>query len=200
VEEAVGAEAEVEVVMAIILMVTMGPPLPTLPITVHRRLPTATDAVGYPTITHKDTPRILLGHHSSSTAVGTVREVPGHSRCLPPTAGTLTQIAAGPHRGRFQGIVGVDIILGPQVEAHMVVAAMAVAEGDMAAAAVAVGVMDMDMAEAEAEVASIILHHMRADTVLAAAMMEAIVLGVVDRREAVAAAEVSEALASDLDV
>ena len=81
----------------------------------------------------------------------------------------------------------------------MVVAPMAVAEGDMAAAA-AVGVMVMDMAEAEVQVASIILHHMPADTVLATAMMEAIVLGVVDRREAVAVVEVSEALASGLDV
>jgi len=73
--------------------------------------------------------------------------------------------------------------------------AMAVAEGDMAAAAVGV------MVVMEAEAASTILHHIRADTILlAAAMMVAIVLGVVDRREAVAEAEVSEALASDLDV
>jgi len=83
--------------------------------------------------------------------------------------------------------------MGLRVEAHMVVAAMAVAEEGMAAAA---GVMDM----AEAEAASIILHHIRADTVLAVAMMVAIVLGVVDRREAVAEAEVSEALVSNLDV
>jgi len=83
--------------------------------------------------------------------------------------------------------------MGLRVEAHMVVAAMAVAEEGMAAAA---GVMDM----AEAEAASIILHHIRADTVLVVAMMVAIVLGVVDRREAVAEAEVSEALVSNLDV
>lgn len=179
-------EAEVEV--AITRMVTMRQ---TLPITVRPSLPTATDAVEYPTITHTDTPRILLDHHSSNnTGVGTVRAL-GHSRCLPPTAGTLTQIAAGLHRGRLQGIVGADITLGPQVEAHMVVAAMA--EGDMAAAAAMAVMVMVDMAEAEVEATSIILHHIRADTVLAAAMMAAMVLDVVDRREAVAEAEVSEA-------
>jgi len=108
-------------------------------------------------------------------------------------------MAAGPHRGRFQArIVGADITLGPQVEVDMVVAAMAVGEGDMAAV-VAAGVMAMDMAEET----SIILHHIRVevevDTVLVA-MMVAIVLGVAERREAVAVAEVSEALASDFDV
>ncbi len=200
-EEAVGAvEAEVEVVMAINRMVTMRPHLRTLPITVHPHLPTTTDVVEHPTITRKDTPRILLGrHHSNSTVVGTARAVPGHFSRLPLTAGTLTQMAAGPHRGRFQArIVGADITLGPQVEVDMVVAAMAVGEGDMAAV-VAAGVMAMDMAEET----SIILHHIRVevevDTVLVA-MMVAIVLGVAERREAVAVAEVSEALASDFDV
>jgi len=55
--------------------------------------------------------------------------------------------------------------------------------------------MDMDMAEE----ASIILHHIRADIVLAA-MMVAIVLGVEDHREAVAEAEGSDTLGSDFDV
>ena len=192
VEEGVGAvEVEAEVVTATILMATMGLPLTTLPITVHRRPSTAMDVVDHPTITHTDTPRILLGHHSSSsTAVGTVRAVPGHSPCLLHTAaGTLTQIAAGLHLGQLRGMVGADITPGPQVEAHMVVAAM-VAAADMAAAPT-VGVMDMDMAEAEA--ASIILHHTRADTILAAVMMVAIALDVVGRHEAVVEGGVSEA-------
>jgi hypothetical protein len=192
--------AGVEVVMAITRMATMRH-FQTLPITVHHRLPTATDAVEYLTITHTDLPRTRLGHHhSNSTAVGTVRAVPGHSRRLPPTAGTLTQMAAVPRRGRLQArIVGADITLGPQVEAAMVVATMVVPEVDMAAAAAAaaVGVMDMDMAEEGGGFNN--TSYMRADIVLAA-MMVAIVLGVEDRREDVAEAEVSDALASDFDV
>jgi len=194
-----GVEAEVEVVMAITRMATMPPHLQILPITVHHHLPTTTDAVGYPTITHTDTPRILLGHHhSNSTAVGTVQAVPGHSSRPQPTAGTLTQMAVvPPHRGRVRArMAGVDITLVPQVEADMVAAAMVVPEADMAveAAPAAVGVMDMDMAEE----ASIILH-IRADIVLAA-MTVATVLGVVDHREDVAEAEVSNALVSDFAV
>jgi len=181
--------------MAITRMAIMHPHLQTPPITDHRRLPTATGAVEYLTITHTDPPRTLLDHHhSNSTAVGTVQAAPGHSRRLPPTAGTLTQTAAVPRRGRLQArIVGADITLGPQVEGVMVAAVMAAAEGDMAAAAA--GTMDMDMAEE----ASIILHHIRADIVLAA-MMVAIVLGVEDHREAVAEAEGSDTLGSDFDV
>ncbi len=87
-------------------------------------------------------------------------------------------MAAGPHCGRFQArIVGAGITLGLQVEADMWVA-----EGDM----VMVEVMAMAMVEA-----SIILRHILADTVLAV-MMVATVLGVVDRREVVVEAEVSE--------
>ena len=191
------AEAEVEVAMAMAIthMATLHLHLQTLPITVHHRLRTTTDAVEYLTITHTDT-RILLGrHHSNSTAVGMVQAVPGHSRLLRPTEGTLTQMAAVHHRGRARvRIAGVDITLVPQVEADMVAAAMVVLEADMEAAAV--GVMDMDMAEA----ASIILHRIRADIVLAA-MMVAIVLGVAEvRHEDVAEAEVSDTLASDFNV
>jgi hypothetical protein len=189
--------AGVEVVMGITRMATMRH-FQTLPIMVHHRLPTATGAVEYLTITHTDLPRTRLGHHhSNNTAVGTVRAAPGHSRRLPPTAGTLTQMVAVPRRGRLQArIVGADITLGPQVEEAMVVPTMVVPEVDMAAAAAAaaVGAMDMDMAEE----ASIILH-IRADIVLAA-MMVAIVLGVEDRHEDVAEAEVSDALAGDFDV
>jgi len=192
-------EAGVEVVMAITRMATMGLHSQTLPITDHHRLRTTTDVVEYLTIIHTDTPRILLGHHhSNSTAVGTVQAVPGHSRRLRPTAGTLTQMAAVRHRGRFRArIAGVDITLVLQVEADMVAAAMVVPEADMEAAeAAAVGVMgDMDMAEE----ASITLHRIRADIVLAA-MMVAIVLGVADLHEDVAEAEVSDDLASDFDV
>ena len=184
-------EAEVEVVMAVTRMATTRPHSQTLPIMVHRRLPTATDAVEYPTITHTDPPR--GHHHSNNTEAGTVRAVPGRSRHLLPTAGTLTQMAVVPHRGRFLArIVGAEDItlVGPQVEADMVVvvAATAVPEADTAVAAV--GVMDTDMV---AEEGSIILHRIRADIVLAA-MMVATVLGVAVRREDVAEAEVSDAL------
>jgi hypothetical protein len=199
VEEGTDAvEAEVEVVMAITRMATMAPHLQILPITAHHNLPTTTDAVEYPTTTHKDTPRILLGHHhSNSTAVATVQAVLGHSHHPKPTAGTLTQMAVAHHRGQFRArMAGVDITLGPQVEADMVAAAMVVPEADMAAEVAATEVMDTDMAEEEA---SIIIHHMRADIVLVA-MTVAIVLGVADRREDVAEAEVSDALASDFDV
>ena len=190
------AEAEVEVVMAMAIthMATLHLHLQTLPITVHHRLRTTTDAVEYLTITHTDT-RILLGrHHSNSTAVGMVQAVPVHSRLLRPTEGTLTQMAAVHLRDRARvRIAGVDITLVPQVEADMAAAAMVVLEADMEAAAV--GVMDMDMAEA-----SIILHRIRADIVLAA-MMVAIVLGVADlRHEDVGEAEVSDTLASDFNV
>ena len=191
------AEAEVEVVMEITHMATLHLHLQTLPITVHHRLRTTTDAVEYLTITHTDTPRMFLGHHhSNSTAVGTVQAVPpGHSRLLRPTEGTLTQMAAVHHRGRSQvRTAGVVITLVRQVEADMVAAAMVVLEADMEAAAV--GIMDMDMAEE----ASIILHRIRADIVLAA-MMVAIVLDVADlRHEDVAEAEASDALASDFNV
>ena len=182
-----------EVVMAITRMATMRH-FQTLPIMVHHRLPTATGAVEYLMITHTDLPRILLGHHhSNSTAVGTVRAAPGHSRRLPPTSGTLTQMAAVPRHGRLQArIIEVDITLGPQVEEAMVVPTMVVPEVDIAPPAAAVGAMDMDMAEE----ASIILH-IRADIILAA-MMVAIVLGVEDRHEDVAEAEVFDAFASDL--
>ena len=185
-----------EVVMAITRMATMRH-FQILPIMVHHRLPTATGAVEYLMITHTDLPRILLGHHhSNSTVVGTVRAAPGHSRRLPPTSGTLTQMAAVPRHGRLQArIIEVDITLGPQVEEAMVVPTLVVPEEDMAAAAAAaaaVGAMDMDMAEE----ASIILH-IRADIILAA-MMVAIVLGVEDRHEDVAEAEVFDAFASDL--
>jgi len=183
-------EAEVEVVMVVTRMATTRPHLQTLLITVHRRLPTTMDAVEYRTITRTDPPR--GHHHHNNTVVGTVLAVPGRFRHLPPTAGTLTQMAVVPHRGRFLArIVGAEDItlVGPQVEADMVVVVeMAVPEGVMAAAAV--GVMDMDMAEEEA---SIILHRIRADIVLAA-MMVATVLAVADRREVVAEAEVSDAL------
>lgn len=190
------AEAEVEVVMAMAIthMATLHLHLQTLPITVHHRLRTTTDAVEYLTITHTDT-RILLGrHHSNSMAVVTVQAVPDHSRLLRPTEGTLTQMAAVHLRDRARvRIAGVDITLVPQVEADMAAAAMVVLEADMEAAAV--GVMDMDMAEA-----SIILHRIRADIVLAA-MMVAIVLGVADlRHEDVGEAEVSDTLASDFNV
>ena len=180
-----------EVVMAITRMATMRH-FQILPIMVHHRPPTATGAVEYLMITHTDLPRILLGHHhSNSTAVGTVQAAPGHSRRLPPTSGTLTQMAAVPRHGRLQArIIEVDITLGPQVEEAMVVPTMVVPEVDIAAAAV--GAMDMDMAEE----ASIILH-IRADIILAA-MMVAIVLGVEDRHEDVAEAEVFDAFASDL--
>jgi hypothetical protein len=94
-------------------------------------------------------------------------------------------------------MAGVDITLGPQVEADMVAAAMVVPEADMAEEVAATEVMDTDMAEEEE--ASIIIHHMRADIVLVA-MTVAIVLGVADRREDVAEAEASDALASDFDV
>jgi hypothetical protein len=190
----------VEVVMAITRMATLRPHIQILPITVHHRLPTTTDAVGYPTITHTVTPQILLGHHhSNSTAVGTVQAVPGHSSHLQPTAGTPMQMVAVPHRGQFRvPIPGVDITLVPQVEADMVAVAMVVPEADMAVEAeAAVGAMDMDMAEEEE--ASIITHRIRADIVLVA-MTVAIVLGVVDPHEDVAEAEVSDALASDFDV
>ena len=190
------AEAEVEVAMAMAIthMATPHLHLQTLPITVHHRLRTTTDAVEYLTITHTDTRILLDRHHSNSTAVGMVQAVPVHSRLLRPTEGTLTQMAAVHLRDRARvRIAGVDITLVPQVEADMAAAAMVVLEADMEAAAV--GVMDMDMAEA-----SIILHRIRADIVLAA-MMVAIVLGVADlRHEDVGEAEVSDTLASDFNV
>ena len=191
------AEAEVEVVMAMVTthMATLRLHLQTLPITAHHRLRTTTDAVEYLTITHTDTRILLDRHHSNSTAVGMVQAVPVHSRLLRPTEGTLTQMAAVHLRDRARvRIAGVDITLVPQVEADMAAAAMVVLEADMEAAAV--GVMDMDMAEE----ASIILHRIRADIVLAA-MMVAIVLGVADlRHEDVGEAEVSDTLASDFNV
>jgi hypothetical protein len=179
---------EVEVVTVTTRMAIMPHPhLQILPITVQRHQPIM-DAVDHPTITHTDTPRTLLGHHhSNNTVAGMVRVALGHSLPLPTTAGTLTPMAAVPHRGRFRAhMAGADITLvGPQVEADTVVA---VPVGDMAAAAV--GVMDMDMAE---EASTIIHHHIRADIVLAV-MTVAIVLGVADRREDVAEAEDSEVL------
>jgi len=194
-EQTDAVEVEVEVVMVITRMAIMlHPHFQILPITVHRHLPTATDAVDHPTITHTDTPRILLGrHNNNNTAAGMVRAVLEHSLPLPATAGTLTPMAAVPHRGRFRAhMAGVGITLvGPQVEADMVVPGMAVPGADMAAEA-AGGIMDMDMAEAS----TIILHRIRADIVLVA-MTVAIVLGVADRHEDVAEAEDSEVLPSD---